>query len=42
MFLELETLNIYYEGVQLTLPPHIISVQVKLRSMLYTGQSGRV
>ena len=34
----LKTLN--NEGVHLTLPPRIISVQVKSRSMLYHGSVG--
>ena len=28
------------EGVHLTLPPHIISIQVKSRSMLHHGSVG--
>ena len=32
---ELQVKRVRYEGVHLTLPPHIFSVQVKSRSMLY-------
>ena len=32
--------NTRYEGVYLTLPPHIFSVQVKSRSMLHHGSLG--
>ena len=31
-----------YEGVHLTLPPHIFSVQVKSEACYITGQFGRV
>ena len=35
-----KSLKLSFEGVHMTLPPHIISVQVKSRSMLHHGSAG--